>query len=85
MVPAEVVIVGCRGASIGGLVSGFVRLSRTLERAQDQTPGAQSRRIAGIQFGFALRAVWHFGQTYSMRFAAETVTSSARIRYCSGR
>jgi len=58
-ISAEVVITGCRCRCIDGLSSGFFRANRTIEGAKDQTLMAQSRGIAGTQFRFAPRALWH--------------------------
>ncbi len=68
MISAEVVITGCRGRCSDGLSSGFVRANRTIESALDQTLRAQSRGTIGIQFGSALRAVWHLDQSRSVYF-----------------
>jgi hypothetical protein len=68
VITTEVVITGCRRRCIDSFSSGLFRPKGTIESAQDQAIRTQSSGVAGTQFRFALRAVWHLDQDRSSNF-----------------
>src|SRR5262249_48135731 len=83
LIPAEIVITGCRCRCIDGLGDGsIIRTNRTIKCPSDQTPRAQSGGITGTQFLTALSPGWHLEQSrssYFSPFAREAVTFSPRF------